>query len=116
MRYSCNATDNRCPHGVMWGDRTDVIRHHADGTRNYARMCWQCEAQARLDTIHVTSATAVVGDDGDVYLAMCGEPLGAYGDVAGVHPVGNYIGPDSCVFATVTCQPCRDRVIGRTSA
>lgn len=37
-----NPDDGRCAHGVMWGDRTDVLG------RNGVRLCSQCESAARM--------------------------------------------------------------------
>lgn len=70
--------------------------------------------------IHVVSATAVYTDDTrsadrTSHLALCGERLGPYSEASKVHPVGNYISATSPVFATVTCQTCRNRVTGRSN-
>lgn len=64
--------------------------------------------------VHVTSATAIVGEHGEtIHLAMCGEPLGDFREVTKLHPCANYIGATSPVFATVTCEPCRARILNR---
>lgn len=61
-------------------------------------------------TIHVVSATAVVGHDGPESLAMCGANLGAYRTAtAAGHVVGNYASA-AVVAARVTCQACADRM------
>jgi hypothetical protein len=48
---SSPATDNRCVHGVMWGDRTDVcapLGPHSTGRATGIMRCGTCQGQREL--------------------------------------------------------------------
>ena len=111
---------SRLTGGLDWGticmDHPTWLGSNVPTDRNRESAEAFAEAQAcghpdhfGVTVVHVVSATAIDTVSGTHQLAMCGEDMGPFREIAPCHPVGNYLWSESLLWATVTCTGCLSR-------